>query len=115
MSQPQAQRAATRKQRCPAGILHHLQLMNDSTLAVTTLRDVLWRLMFYAGAVSRPRSSIAGEKRKREGCAMWSAFLDAGWSRQREQVEYRSRADEAGVKAEVAGTALLIWKRSLWP
>src|SRR5215470_19570416 len=70
MSRSQAQRAATRKQRCPAGILHHLQLMNDSTLALTTLRDVLWRLMFYAGAVSRPRSSKAGEKRKREGCAM---------------------------------------------
>src|SRR5215472_3236689 len=67
MSRPQAQRAATRKQRCPASILHHLQLMNDSTLALTTLRDVVWRLMFYAGAVSRPAHQKPARKESAKG------------------------------------------------
>src|SRR5215472_10501881 len=63
----QAQRAATRKQRCPASILHHLQLMNDSTLALTALRDVVWRLMFYAGAVSRPAHQKPARKESAKG------------------------------------------------
>jgi hypothetical protein len=40
---------------------------NDSTVALTTLRDVVWRLMFYAGAVWRPRSSKASEKESAKG------------------------------------------------
>lgn len=38
------------KQRCPAGILHHFRLMNDSKLAPTTLRDARCRLMVMAGS-----------------------------------------------------------------
>src|SRR5215472_8867375 len=61
----QAQRAATRKQRCPAGILHHPQRMNDSTLALTTLGDVVWRLMFYAGPFGGPVHQNQQEKKAR--------------------------------------------------
>ena len=42
------------KQHCPAGILHHFRLMNDSTLALTTLRDAQCRLMVMAGPFGSP-------------------------------------------------------------
>ena len=42
------------KQGCLAGILHHFRLMNDSTLALTTLRDAQCRLMVMAGPFGSP-------------------------------------------------------------
>jgi len=43
MSRPQAPPAAARKQRCPASILYYSHLMNDNTLALTTLRGACGR------------------------------------------------------------------------
>jgi hypothetical protein len=63
MSRPQAPPAAARKQRRPASILYYFHLMNDNTLALTTLRDVVWRLIFYAGAIGRPVHQKQQEKK----------------------------------------------------
>jgi hypothetical protein len=50
----QAHEQGLEKQGCPAGILHHFRLMNDSTLALTTLRDAQCRLMVMAGPFGSP-------------------------------------------------------------
>src|SRR6266436_4368009 len=50
----QAHEQGLEKQSCPAGILHHFRLMNDSTLALTTLRDAQCRLMVMAGPSGSP-------------------------------------------------------------
>src|SRR5215469_5140974 len=70
MSRPQAPPAATRKQRRPASILYYFHLMNDNTLALTTLRDVVWRLIFYAGAIGRPVHQKPARKESGKG-ALW--------------------------------------------
>jgi len=73
----QAHEQGLEKQRCPAGILHHFRLMNDTTLALTTFRDAPMPADGCGGAIWQSLSSKAYKKRTREGCAMGSAFLDA--------------------------------------
>jgi hypothetical protein len=74
MSRPQAPPAATRKQRRPASILYYFHLMNDNTLALTTLRDVVWRLIFYAGAIGRPVHQKPARKESGKG-ALWEVLF----------------------------------------
>jgi hypothetical protein len=66
MSRPQAPPAATRKQRCPARILYYFHLMNDNTLALTTLRDLVAADILCRGHLAAPFIKSQQEKKARK-------------------------------------------------
>src|SRR5258708_24490246 len=76
----QAHEQGLEKQRCPAGILHHFRLMNDTTLALTTLRDAQCRLMVVAVALGTAPFPKPLTKKKQQGARRGEGFFFSWYS-----------------------------------